>query len=118
MTLEGALPKVSAGDQDLVLPAGRPFDMHVKVSRLTKLAEPVRLELRLPEELAGKLKAEPVIVPVCQEQAVIRIAPAANLSGLCTFTIRGTAMQDGLYPVISEATVTVEFLPAAPIRTR
>src|SRR5207245_2886190 len=53
MTMEGALLKVSAEAADLTVPAGRPFDVPLKVSRLAKLAEPARLELRLPEELAG-----------------------------------------------------------------
>src|SRR5262249_47559685 len=58
MTMEGALLKVSAEDSELMVPAGRPFDVRLKVSRLTKLAEPVRLELVLPEELAGKFKMD------------------------------------------------------------
>jgi hypothetical protein len=111
MTLEGALMKVSADDADLVLPAGRPFDVRVKVSRLTKLAEPVRLELQLPEEVAGRLAADPVTVPVGKESAIVRITPAADLRGPCSFTIRGTALQDRRYPAVSEAAVSVEFLP-------
>jgi hypothetical protein len=113
MTLEGALLKVSSDDRDMTAPAGRPFDVRLKVSRLAKLAEPVRLELRLPEEAAGRFKMEPIVVSVKQEEVVVRIVPTANLRGLHTFTIRGTAMQDGRYPVISEAHVTVELLPAA-----
>jgi hypothetical protein len=112
MTMEGALLKVSAEDRDLAVPVGRPFNVHVKVSRLAKLAEPVRLELHLPEELAGHLQAEPVTVTVGKESADVRITPAANLRGLCTFTIRATALQEGRYPVISETLVPVEFLAA------
>src|SRR5262249_35564762 len=108
MTMEGALLKLSAEDQELAVPVGKPFDVRLKVSRLAKLAEPVRLELRLPEELAGRLKAEPLTVPVGQETAVFRLTPAADLSGACNFTIRATAMQDGKYPAISEATLAVE----------
>ena len=55
----------------------------------------------------------PVIVPVKQETAVIRITPMANLQGMHTFTIRATAMQEGKYPVISETKVVVELLPSA-----
>lgn len=116
MTLEGALLKVSSDDHDMTAPAGRPFDVRVKVARLAKLAEPVRLELRLPDEAAGRFKMEPIVVPVMQEDAVVRIIPAMDLRGLHTFTLRATAMQDGRYPVISEAHVTVELLPAAPPR--
>ncbi len=110
MTMEGALLKVSADDSDLTPPAGQPFDVHLKIARLTKLNEPAKLELRLPDELAGQLKAEPMIVPAGKEQAVMRVTPAANLRGLHTFTIRATALQDGKYLVLSEASVTVEFV--------
>jgi hypothetical protein len=113
MTMEGALLKVLAEDRELTAPPGQAFDVRVKVSRLAKLAEPVRLELRLPAELAGKLEAKPVIVPVKQESAVVRITPAADLKGTQTFTIRATAVQEGKYPVISETKVAVEFVPAA-----
>jgi len=110
MTLEGALLKVSHEDHDLVAPAGQLFEVRLKISRLAKLAEPVKLELRLPEELVGKLKAETVIVAVGKEEAVFRVTPTADLAGIHTFTIRGTAMQDGQYPAISEAAVSVEFV--------
>lgn len=116
MTLEGALLKVSAEDQELAVLSGRPFEVRLKVSRLAKLAEPVRLELRLPEELHGKLKAEPVIVPLGKENAVFRITPVAGVQGMHAFTIRGTAMQDGKYPVVSESVVSVEF-SAGKLRT-
>jgi hypothetical protein len=85
----------------------------LKVSRLAKLDQPARLELRLPEELAGQLKAEPMIVAVGSQQAVMRITPAAALRGLYSFTIRATALQDGKYLAVSEASVTVEFVPTA-----
>jgi hypothetical protein len=112
MTMEGALLKVSAEDSDRTLPAGQPFDMHLKVLRLAKLAEPVRLELRLPAELTNQLKAEPIVVAVGKENAVLRITSAPGLRGLHTITVRATALQDGKYLAVSEAVVTVEFLPA------
>jgi hypothetical protein len=111
MTMEGALLKLSAEDTEMTVPAGRPFEVQVKVSRLAKLAEPVQLELRLPDELQGKLKMDTVTVAVGKETAVVRITPAADLRGLQSFTIRGTALQDGKYPAVSETTVAVEFVP-------
>jgi hypothetical protein len=42
----------------------------------------------------------------------MRITPNAALKGLHTFTIRGTALQDGKWLAVSEAVVTVEFAPA------
>jgi hypothetical protein len=111
MTLEGALLKVAAESQELAVRADQPFDVAVKVSRLAKLAAPVRLEVRPPEELARRLKAEPVTVPVGRDKAVVRVTPAPGLRGVHTLTIRGTALQEGKYPVISETPVTVEFHP-------
>ncbi len=112
MTLEGALLKVSADEQDMTVPANQPFDVSLKLARLTKLNQPAKLELRLPEELVGQLKAEAMVIPVKQEHAVMRITPAPGLLGLHTFTVRATAMQDGKYLAISETPVTVEFLPS------
>jgi hypothetical protein len=116
MTMEGPLMKVAAEQSELRAPPDQPFDVNLKVSRLTKLNEPVRLELRLPDELAGKFKAEPVIVPVGKEHAVVRIIPLAGLNGVHVMSVRGTALQDGRYPAISEAHFSVEFLPAKPPR--
>jgi hypothetical protein len=112
MTLEGALLKVSADEPDRTVPMDKPFDVQLKIARLTKLNAPAKLELKLPDELAGKLTAEPMVIPVKQEQAVMRITPNAALKGLHTFTIRGTALQDGKWLAVSEAVVTVEFAPA------
>ncbi len=112
MTLEGALLKVSAEDRDLTVPAGQPFDVRLKVSRLAKLAEPVRLELRLSEEQAGQFGAKPLIVAVKKEQVVLRITPAAGLRGMHSCTIRATALQEGKYLVVSETAVSVELVAA------
>ena len=114
MTVEGALLKIAADDKDLAVPAGKPFEVHLKVIRLTKLTEPAKLELRLPESLQGKLKAEPMLVGPKQEEVVFRITPVADLPGPITIAIRGTALQGGLYPAISEALVTIEFVKPGP----
>ena len=116
MTVEGALLKLSAEDHELVVAPGQPIEVHLKVSRLAKLAESVRLELRAPDELASQLKAEPVTVPYGTEKAVFRVVASATLQGMHTFTIRATALQDGKYPAVSETTVSVEFVPAEPAR--
>jgi hypothetical protein len=108
--MEGALMKVSTDDPDMTMPMGQPFDVPLKISRLTKLNKPVKLELQLPAELKDQLKAEPMIVAVQKEQAVMRITPSAKLVGLHTFIIRGSALQDGKYLAISEASVTVDFV--------
>ena len=110
MTMEGALLKVSAENSELAVKAGQPFDVRLQVARLAKLTEPAKLELRLPDELAGRFKADAVIVAGNKDEAIVRITPTADLVGLHTFSIRATAMQEGRYPAISEAAVVVELL--------
>ena len=104
MTMEGALLKVSHEDQEVTARPGQPFSVRVKVARRARLTEPVRLELRPSEELAGLVTAEPVIVPPGVSEVDFRILPAASprLRGDYTLIIRGTAVQKGDLPVVSE----------------
>ena len=112
MSIEGAILKVTA-PTELPIKPGETIAVPVSVLRSAKLAVPVRLELKLPEELAGMFKAEPVTVAPGQATAVFKITCAkdAKFDGEVTITVRGTALQDGKYAVVSEAAVTVE-LPA------
>jgi hypothetical protein len=118
MTMEGALLKLSAEDQEIKAKAGQPFDVRLKISQSTKLAEPARLELRVPEELAGQLMATPIMVAAGKKEAVFTIKPAAALRGLHSFTIRATALQNGKYPAISETKITCDFGPAMEVPSR
>ena len=92
---------------------GETVAIPVSVLCSAKLAVPVQLELKLPEELAGLFAADPVTVAPGQTTAVFKITCAkhAKLDGEATVTIRGTAMQDGHYAVVSEAKVTIEPAP-------
>ena len=60
MTMEG----IPAQDHErrrralLRLPCGEPFDVNLRIARLSKLTEPVRIELIALKELASQLKAE------------------------------------------------------------
>lgn len=110
MSIEGAILKVSHEATDLTLRPGQAFVVPMKIARSAKLAEPVKLELRLPPELGGLFQAEPMVVPPGQGEAVFRITAANNAPprGVCLITIRGTALQDGKWPAISETRVPVE----------
>ena len=112
MSIEGSILKVSA-PTELTIKPGESVAVPVSVLRSAKLAVPVQLELRLPEELAGMFKAELVTVAPGQTTAVFKITCAkdAKFDGEVTITVRGTALQDGKYAVVSEAGVMVE-LPA------
>jgi hypothetical protein len=92
----------------------------VRVARSARLSEAVRLELRPAEEDGAGgvsplslLSAEPVVVPPGQTEVDFRITVANDprLVGDHTLTIRGTALQQGRLPVISETTVPVTFFP-------
>jgi hypothetical protein len=110
MTMEGSLLKIAAPDPDLTVPAGRAFDVRLDVARLTKLTEPARIELRVPEDLKGQLAAKPLTLDAKTKSAVLNVTPGANLRGRHTLTIRATAIQDGKYPVVTETSVSVEFV--------
>ncbi|HXD86946.1 MAG TPA: hypothetical protein VN641_10650, partial [Urbifossiella sp.] len=115
MTIEGALLKLSHAESELHVATGSSFAVRVKLARAAKLHEPVRLELRVPEELAGLLTAEPVEVPAGQTEADFRVTAAADprLPGWRKLTIRGTALPAPDLPVVSETTVEIEFQAAA-----
>ena len=112
MTMEGSLLKLAAPDAELTVKAGQAFDVRLEVARLTKLTEPARIELRVPESLKGQLAANPMTLDAKAKTAVLSVAPGANLRGRHTLTIRATAIQDGKYPVVSETSVSVEFVGA------
>jgi hypothetical protein len=112
MSIEGAILKVSA-PSELVLKPGETVAVQVAVLRSPKLPVPVTLELKVPEGLGGLFKADTVIVAPDATTAAFKItcAPGAKWDGEASFTIRGTAMQDGKYAVVSETTLAIEPLP-------
>jgi len=110
MSIEGAILKVTHAIQDVRLVPGETVSIAVSVLRSAKLNEPVRLELRVPAGLESVLKAEPVIVPPGQTLAEFKVtcAKGAKVAGEHLLTIRGTAMQEGKYAVVSETHVMAE----------
>jgi hypothetical protein len=113
MTMEGALLKLSHTEDERSAKSGETITVRVRLARSPKLSEAVKLELRLPEELTALAKAEPVTVLPNQTDVDFKIlvASSAKLTGDHTFTIRGTAIQPGNLPVISETAVRVSFPP-------
>ena len=118
MTMEGALLKITSDDEERRLPPGEPFDVNFRIARLSKLTEPVRIELIAPKELASHLKAEPVTSIFGQEKVAVRVTPSPNMTGQVSFVLRATALQDGKHLVMSETPVTVEFSPALYARRK
>ncbi len=112
MSIEGSILKVATATKELKIKPGETIAVPVSVLRSAKLAVPVQLELKLPEELAGMVTAEPSTITVGQSAATFKIicAKDAKIEGEWLVTIRGTALQDGKYAVVSEATVSVQII--------
>lgn len=116
MILEGALLKVNAADREIDAQPGESFEVAIDVRRRPKFTADVTLELTAPDDLAATFKAEPVVVPRGVSRAVLRVQTTADprLFPEQRLTIRGTALQDGQWPAISETVVTVVFAESAP----
>ena len=110
MSIEGSILKVDTATREVTIRPGESIVVPVKVLRSAILAVPVQLELRLPEELAGVLKTDAVTVSPGQSSVEFRITclKEMKIGEEYPITIRGTAMQDGRYAVVSEANLTIE----------
>ena len=112
MSIEGSILKVDTKTREVKIRPGETIEIPLAVLRSPKLAVPVKLELQLSEELTSLLKADPITVAPNQPMATFRITRTkeSQIDGEFIITIRGTALQDGKYAVVSDAKVTVEFL--------
>lgn len=119
MSIEGALLKLSHSAEELAAPAGQPFIVPLKLARSAKLTVPVQVALVVPEELAGLIVADPLVLSAKQDAASWKITTKADarLQGRFALQARATAQRDG-HPVIAETTIEVEFLPAAAAQFR
>ena len=107
MSIEGALLKLTAHPGEINLQRGKEIIVPVRLARASKLTEPVKLELIVPDELQGLLKMTPVILNSGKSEALLRITTVndSRLTGEQTLTLRATAIQRGNLAVVSEATV-------------
>src|SRR5205823_1521944 len=89
MSIEGALLKVSASVSELTVKPGREILLPLRIARSPRLVEPVKLELVMPEDLAGLLRMEPVVLAPGRTEATLRITTVDDprLTGEHTFTI-------------------------------
>ena len=109
----GALLKLSTETPEMQSRPGEAIEVPLHISRAPELKEPVTLELRLQEELAGLVSAEPLVLSADQTAATFRLATVADLrlAGERQFTIRATSHEHGTLEVVSETTVLVTFPP-------
>ncbi|MEX2185391.1 MAG: hypothetical protein WD875_01295 [Pirellulales bacterium] len=111
MILEGALLKLTAAIKEPTLRPGGTLDVPVVIARSSKLALPVTVELVVPDEFAGTLRAEPLVLAPGQDRGTLRIAAdaAAMLDGDWPLTLTATALEEEKWPVVSQAEITVRF---------
>ena len=112
MIMEGALLKLTAGNNDSVNPIGSVVEIPITISRSPKLSLPVTVTLNVPEEAQGLLRAEPITIAADQSTAVLRMESQADnkLSGQWTMTLTATALRDEKWPVVSQTDIRVEFV--------
>ena len=117
LSLEGALLKITHAEQELRAAPGEAVSIPVSILRSAELKEAVKLELIVPRNLAGTLKADSVIVPPGKSRTIVTVQTGSDtrLNGTRTFTIRGTAKQHGKYPVVSQTEISVWFGPTTEL---
>lgn len=111
MIMEGALLKLASERNDWTLAPGASFEIPLTIARSPNLAKEVKLELVVPEEVRGLLRADPLTIAPDQPTARLRIETAADsrLAGPWTLSVRATALAGGQWPVVSEAAISVVF---------
>jgi len=69
-----------------------------------------KVELSVPEEVAGLLQAEPLVLAAGANEGILRVVSKADprLQGPWTLRITATAMQEGKWPVVSETGIPIE----------
>lgn len=110
MILEGALLKLSVEAKEMMIAPGQTLELPVTISRSVKLPLPTTVKLEVPEELIGVLEVEPLELPPGQDAGVLRVKTTADakLLGPWEFTITASALQEGKWPVVSQAVVPVQ----------
>lgn len=109
MSIEGAILKITADAKEPTMKPGDAFPVPVTILRSAKLKESVKLELIVDPEFALDFRADPTTVPAEATSSVFRLnrSPNSKCTGDVPVTIRGTALQNGKYAVVSEATIVV-----------
>lgn len=110
MSIEGALLKITQQVPDVAVRRGTSFELPVQILRAKKLPSPVRLELVVPPEYANALTADPITVPVEQNQTQlhVNVLTDTQVTGEITFMVRGTAMDAVNLPVVARTYASIE----------
>jgi hypothetical protein len=110
MIMEGALLKLTTKATRPTVRLGEAFEIPVAISRSPKLAVETRIELVVPDEAAGLLRADPITLPPGVDEGTLRVVSTtdARLTGPWSLKIVATALEDGRWPVVSETELTVD----------
>lgn len=113
MIMEGALLKLACEVTDLRSSPGAVCEIPFSISRSPRLTGPVTISLKVPEEAAGMLAAEPVVLAPEQTTARMRITSTADsrLHGPWQLRFAATTLLDDRWPVVSEAVLDLDFDP-------
>lgn len=122
MIMEGALLKLSTLVQDPLARAGERVEIPVSVLRSPTFPAAATIELSVPEEAAGLIVAEPLVLGPGEDRGVVVIESIADprVLGPWALTLTATAYQQERWPVVSELELVMEFTaaevsPAAPL---
>lgn len=106
---QGALMKLTHGAVGtLKLAPGATAKLPMTLVRTSDFHDAVRVELVLDDRQRGLFDAAPVDLPSDATSAEVTLRAAPQFQGVETLKFRATAMQQGKWKVMSEATVEVE----------
>ena len=95
MIMEGALLKLAADAMRTTVRPGASFGVPVRISRSAKLPIAATITLEVPTEVAGLLRADPLVLEPGQDRGMLSIRSAADirLEGPWSLKLRATAMR-------------------------
>lgn len=110
LSIEGAMMKLTHVADELVVRPGQPFEVTLKLARIARMTEAVKVELLVPPELMGLVNETPLVWPAGKDQVTWKLVNKADprLVGTWHLTARASAVRDG-HPVMSETVIEVEF---------
>ena len=104
ITVEGGLLTLGrTGEAPIRVPAGRGFTLPVRLLRSPKLVEPVRLEVRMPPSLAGRLTSRPVTTNRAGRiELAVQLSAGGRIRGRHLLGVRAVALQPAKLPRLDE----------------
>ena len=120
MILEGRLMKVAQDTHEMTIKPGDSFQVPVSLARTSLLSVPVKIELVVPPGLEKLVTAASVEIPVDADAATLTVQTVADdrLVGDWELTVKGTGLQDGRWPVITQTELPLRFVSSAKTASR